>query len=273
MRFVGLSLVFLILVGVQPTEGYEVSIVLKNYDGFADLRVKNESTTIFEGRILSGQAISLPAGNYTFELNALGKVFIKILRVEKNETLAFNLGFTNSSDFLGIRIHSVVFEDATVEEIIIISNGADLNFEGDLRIPLPEVENLQIISTNLDFLDASLDENAIVFKSLLVPDNASGTIRIAYILSKSAMERDLGGKRIIIVPLVEVEEFSGLNKTFVEMGGGKILVFEGSGNIYAKFRFAKPFPFSLLSIPLISLAVFMIFFSKRGGWSDESRRP
>ncbi|MEM0022882.1 MAG: hypothetical protein QXK44_04950, partial [Archaeoglobaceae archaeon] len=140
MRFVGLSLVFLILVGVQLTEGYEVSIVLKNYDGFGDLRVKNESTTIFEGRILSGQAISLPAGNYTFELNALGKVFIKILRVEKNETLAFNLGFTNSSDFLGIRIHSVVFEDATVEEIIIISNGADLNFEGDLRIPLPEVE-------------------------------------------------------------------------------------------------------------------------------------
>ncbi|MEM0203094.1 MAG: hypothetical protein QXO16_03820 [Archaeoglobaceae archaeon] len=269
MRFVGLSL--LILIGVQFAGGYEVAVVLKNYDGFADLRVKNESATVFEGKVLSGQAISLPAGNYTFELNAMDKVFIKSLRVEKNETLEFNLGFTNSSDVLSVRIHSIVFEDATVEEIIIISNDADLNFEGDLRIPLPEVESLQVISANLDFLDASFDGNAIVFKSLLVPDNASGTIRIAYVLPKGVMERDLGEKRIIIAPLVEAEELRGLNKTFVEMSGKKILVLEGSGNVYAKFKFAKPFPYSLLSIPLISLAVFMIFFSKRGGWSNEGR--
>lgn len=271
MRFAELSLVFLIFLGIQIAEGYEVVVFLKNYNDFAELRVKNESATLFEGKIISGQVISLPAGNYTFELNAMGKVFIKDLTLERNETLEFNLGFTNSSDVLRVRIHSVVFEDA-VEEIIIVSNDATLNFEGDLRIPLPEVKNLQILSTNLDFLEASFDGNAIVFKSLLVPENASGSIRIAYVLSKGVMERDLGDKRIMIAPLVEVEEFRGLNKTFVEMRGEKILVLEGSGNIYVKFKSTKPF-LHFLSIFFISFAVFMVFFSKRGGWGDENRGP
>lgn len=277
MRFVGLSLVFLVLFcvgvfGVSIVDGYEVTVVLKNYDGFAELRVRNESATIFEGNVLSGQTISLPIGNYTFELSAMDKIFVKNLLIEKNETIEFNLGFTNASDVLSVRIHSVVFEDATVEEIIIILNSADLNFEGDLRIPLPEIEGLQVTSSNLDFLGVSFDENAIVFRSLLVPENTSGSIRVVYVLSKSVMERDLGEKRIMIAPLVEVEEFSGLNKTFVEMGGGRIMVLEGSGKIYAKFKFTKQFPYSLISIPLVSFAVFMIFFSKRGGWSDEGRR-
>lgn len=272
MRFVEVSLLVLLAVAIQFAEGYEVTITLKNYDGFADLRVKNDSATLFEGKILSGQVISLPAGNYTFELSAMDKFFIKNFRVEKNDELEFNLGFTNSSDVLSVRIHSIVFEDTSVEEILIISNGADLNFEGDLEIPLPEVENLQIISSNLDFLNAFLDGNSIVFKSLLVSENASGSIRIAYFLPKGVMERDLGEKKILIAPLAEVEEFNGLNKTFVEMRGGRMLVLEGSGKIYAKFKFERPLPISFLAIPLISVAVFMIFFSRRGGWSDEGRR-
>lgn len=272
MRFVEVSLLFLLAVAIQFAEGYEVTITIKNYDGFADLRVKNESATLFEGKILSGNVISLPVGNYTFELSAMNKFFIKNLRVEKNDELEFNLGFTNSSDVLSVRIHSIVFEDTSVEEILIISNRADLNFEGDLEIPLPEVENLQIVSSNLDFLDAIFSGNSLVFKSLLVSENASGSIRIAYFLPKGVMERDLGEKRIMIAPLAEVEEFKGLNKSFVEMGGRKVPILEGSGKIYAKFKFEKPLPISLLAIPLISMAVFMIFFSRRGGWSDEGRR-
>lgn len=270
MRFAGLSV--LLLICIQLAFGYEVRIVLKNYDGEADLVVREDARTIFEGKISSGKTISLPAGSYTFEARAMDKVLVKDLRVEKDEKLEFNFGFTNSSDVLRIKLHSIVFDDATVEEIVMISNNADLNFEGDLSIPLPKIDNLQVVSSNLDFLDASFEGDAIVFKSLLVPEKGSGGIRIVYVLSGEAMERNLGDKRIVIAPLVEVEEFRGLNGTWVEMEGERFWVLEGSGNVYVKFKFAK-FPYSLLSIPLISFAVFMIFFSKRGGWSDENRRP
>lgn len=272
MRSVGLSLLVLLFASIAA--GYEVTVVLRNYDDFAELRVINRTTTFFEGKIRSGQVISLPAGEYTFELSAMNKVFLKPLIVEENKTIEFNLEFTESEKVLEVKIHSIIFEDASVEEIIMISNNASLNFEGDLRIPIPEIENLQVISSNLDFLEMYVEGNAIVFRSLLVPENSSGGVRIAYFLAKDTIERDLENKRIIVAPLVEVEEFSGLNKTFREMGGGKVAIFEGSGKIYMKFRFTKPFPISLLSIPLITFAVFMFLFSKRGGWRvNEGRRP
>lgn len=271
MRFAELSVLFLLIL-IQLAEGFEVTVVLKNYDGFADLRIANSSAIFFEGKVLSGQIISLPSGKYTFELSAMGKVFLRNIEILRNETLEFNLGFTNSTDFLSVVVHSVVFHDRSVEEIIIVSNKADLNFEGDLSIPLPNFDGLKVLYSNLDFLEAYVHGKNVVFKSLLVNDNDSGSIRIAYYLTEDVMERDMGEKKIIIAPLVEVEDFKGLNKTFREMGGEKIAILEGSGNFYVKFRFEKQFPFSLLSIPIISFAIFLIFFSKRGGWRlDENR--
>uniref|UniRef100_A0A7J2TJV3 Uncharacterized protein n=1 Tax=Archaeoglobus fulgidus TaxID=2234 RepID=A0A7J2TJV3_ARCFL len=148
-----------------------------------------------------------------------------------------------------------------MDEIIIVSNRGDLNFEGDLAIPMPKISGFKLLSSNLDFLDFFISDGKLVFESLLVADNSSGSIRIAYILEGDTMERKLAGEKVLLIPLAEVEDFKNLEIAFV--GGQK--VYEGIGSYWIKFRFSS-FQFAHIAIFIASLALFLILLSNRGGW-------
>ncbi|MCS7118890.1 MAG: hypothetical protein RMH75_02475 [Archaeoglobaceae archaeon] len=264
MRCVEISL--LILIVIFTSSAYEITVILRNFDDVAELRIFNSSGLFLELMVSSGDVLSLPSGEYTFELIALNKTFLKDIIIERDEVLDFNLGFTNSTDVLSITIHTVVFQDYKVEEIIIVSNTADVNFEGNLTIPIPEIKNLQIISSDFDFINAFALEHYLIFESLLIAENSSGSIRIVYILSNDFMEREIKGEKILIMPLVEVEDYKNLTKYSKKLGGNFVTVFEGNSSYFIKFRFLGQFPIVYLAIFTISTTVFLIFFGKRGRW-------
>ncbi|MCS7131029.1 MAG: hypothetical protein NZ872_06390, partial [Archaeoglobaceae archaeon] len=138
MRLKELSLLLLLLI---PVHGFEITVILNNYDGDATLRVFNDTSLIFEREVNSGDVLMLQKGNYTFELNALNKTFIKRLNVESDQRLEFNLGFTSSTENLKIMLHSIVAQNGSVDEVIVITNRGKENFEGDLEIPMPAFTN------------------------------------------------------------------------------------------------------------------------------------
>lgn len=265
MRLERLSLLLLLLL---PVQGYEITIILTNYDSSATLTVYNGTEAVFHDLVLSGDRISLPEGNYTFELNALNKKFIKKLQINKDETLEFNLGFTRSLDNLSVMLHTSVLQNGSVDEVIVVVNSGGLNFEGDLTIPMPEFTKLQIISKNLDFLSLEASNNSITFKSLLVPENASGSIRIGYNLPSNEIVRNLGNERVILIPFAEVLEYRNLSYKLQEFDGEKIPLLEGNGSYYVKFKFIEysVSPIALIAILLISASLFLFFFEKRGKW-------
>lgn len=268
MRLKELSpLIFFILL-IIPVQGLEVVLVLKNYDGEANLKIFNESGLLVEKTVSSKKIISLPEGNYTFELNALNKTFIKRLALKSDETLEFNLGFTNSTQNLNVMLHTIINQNGSVDEIIVVSNRGDLNFEGDLEVPMPAFSNLQVIATNLDFLSLETSSVSITFKSLLVPENGSGSIRIAYNLASEEMERNLRSERVMIIPLAEIIEYRNLSYNVREFDGGVSVILEGNGSYYLKLKFAEYTlsPLALIAIFLISASLFFVFFERRGRW-------
>lgn len=267
MRLKELSLILLLLI---PVQGYEVTVLLKNYEGIAMLKIYNETGVFFSGNVYSGETISLPAGNYTFELGALNKTFIKKLEIAGNEGVEFNLGFTSSTENLSLMLHSSVAENGSVDEVIVIVNKGEMNFEGDLVIPMPAFNNLLILAKNLDFLDYEVLDDAIVFKSLLVPENGSGSIRITYDLASEEMARNLGKERVIIIPIAEVLEYRNLTYKIEDFGGEKIALLEGNGSYYVKFRFVdySLSPLVFFAILLISASLFYLFFERRGNWEE-----
>ncbi|MEM0350421.1 MAG: hypothetical protein QXR27_01370 [Archaeoglobaceae archaeon] len=264
MRFVGLVLILL----TALVSAHEVTIIFKNFEGYAQLKIYNKTELIFDAPISSGAIFELPADSYIFEVSAMNKTFLKELEVNSDQILEFNLAFTNSTDVLSITIHSLVLQDR-VEEVIIVSNSADLNFEGDLTIPMPEFRNLQILSSNLDFIEAILFNGSLVFRSLLVAERSSGNILISYNLVSNVMKRDLRNERIMLISLVEVEDYENLTKTFKEMGGQKVTVFEGNGSFSIRFRFNTQIQIFYIIILIISISAFLIFFTKRTRWEDE----
>lgn len=267
MLLKGLSLMLLLLV---PINGYDVTIALKNYEGDANLRIFNESGLIIEKSIQNREVITLSEGNYTFELNALNKTLIKKHSVESDETLEFNLGFTNSTENLSIMLHTIVAQNGSVDEVIVVSNKGELNFEGDIEVPMPAFANLQILSTNLDFLSYEVSKNSLIFRSLLIPDNSSGSIRMLYRLSSDEMERELAEGRVVIIPLAEILEKRNLTLRMLDSNGEKIFVLEGNGSYYIKFKFMdySESPLPLIAILLISVSLFFLFFEKRGRWKE-----
>ncbi|TDA29269.1 MAG: hypothetical protein DSO00_04695 [Archaeoglobi archaeon] len=267
MQLKGLSLLLLLLI---PVQGYEITVLLKNYDSTAMLTVYNETETVFSGLVLSGDRISLEAGNYTLELNALNKTFIKKLQVEENQTVEFNLGFTNSTEFLTLMLHAGVLRNGSVDEVIVVTNKGNLNFEGDLAIPMPAFTNLQIITKSLDFLSIEFSNDSITFKSLLVPENESGIIRIAYTLESDEMVRNLSNVRVVIIPDAEVLEYRNLTYREQVFEGERIPLLEGNGSYYVKFKFLdySISPIALAAILLISGSLFLVFFERRGGWKE-----
>ncbi|MEM1576233.1 MAG: hypothetical protein QXT98_01810 [Archaeoglobaceae archaeon] len=267
MRLKELSLLMLLII---PVQGLEVVVILKNYDGDANLRIFNESGLFAEKTVKSGEILTLPEGNYTFELNALNKTFIKRLALKSNETLEFNLGFTNSTQNLNVMLHTIINQNGSVDEIIVVSNRGDLNFEGDLEVQMPAFSNLQVIATNLDFLSLDISSSSITFRSLLVPENGSGSIRIAYTLASEEIERNLTAERVMIIPLAEIIEYRNLSYNIREFDREASVILEGSGSYYLKLKFAEysESPIVLISIFLISASLFFIFFERRGRWKE-----
>ncbi|MEM2727291.1 MAG: hypothetical protein QXV61_03435 [Archaeoglobaceae archaeon] len=267
MRLKELSLLMLLII---PVQGLEVVVILKNYDGDANLTIFNESGLFAEKTVKSGEIIYLPLGNYTFEMSALNKTFIKRLSVESNETIEFNFGFTNSTENISIMLHTIVAKNGDVDEVIVVSNNGELNFEGDLEIPMPAFKDLQIISNNLDFIAFESSSGSVIFKSLLVPENGSGSIRIAYRLVSDEMERELINERVMIIPLAEVVEYRNLTQKKEDFNGEIIQLLEGNGSYYVKFKFVEysESPIALIAILLISASIFLLFFEKRGRWKD-----
>ncbi|MCS7143486.1 MAG: hypothetical protein NZ879_00500 [Archaeoglobaceae archaeon] len=267
MRLKGLSLLLLILL---PAQGFEITIILNNYEKEAMLRIFNDTALLFEGTVISGDIITIPEGNYTLELNALNKTFIKRLNVDSDKRVEFNLGFTSSTEDLTIMLHSIVAQNGSVDEVIIISNRGKENFEGNLTIPMPIFSNLQIIAKNLDFLDLETSMSSITFNSLLVPENGSGSIRIAYDLATDEMKRELKKERVIIIPIAEVLEYQNLSYKIEDFNEEKIILLEGNGSYYIKFKFVEysESPLPLVAIILISISLFLLFFEKRGRWKE-----
>lgn len=267
MRLKELSLLILLLI---PVQGLEVVVFLKNYDGEANLTIYNETGFFLGKNIRSGEIISLPEGNYTFELNALNKTFIKRLALKGNETIEFNLGFTNSTQKLSVMLHSIINQNGSVDEIIVVSNRGNMNFEGDLEVPMPAFTNLQLIATNLDFLSIETSGSSVTFKSLLVPENGSGSIRIAYNLASDEMERNLTNERVMIIPLAEIIEYRNLSYNVREFDGSVSVILEGNESYYLKLKFAEYSlsPIVMLAIFLISASLFFVFFERRGRWKE-----
>jgi hypothetical protein len=267
MRYAGFSILILLFVA----NAADVTFILKNYDNYAELKIFNASGVVFEGKVGSGDILKLNPGFYRFELSALNKTFVKEVNVSSDQVLEFNLGFTNSTEFLEITIHSIVFQGGYVEEVILISNNGDLNFDGNLAISLPEISNIQILSSSLDFLESFVSGDKLIFESLLIAEKSNGTIRIAYTLKDNTMKRELRNERVILIPLVEIEDFKNLEKEYMEIGGQKVIVYQGNGSFWVKFKFSS-FPFAYVAIFLASSAVFLVFFTNRGGWDEKDRR-
>jgi len=267
MRLKGLSLLLLLLI---PIQGYEVTVILKNHDSGAMLTISNGKEAVFSGPVFSGDRIPIESGNYTFELSALNKTFIKKLRVEENQTVEFNLGFTNSTEFLSVMLHASVLRNGSVDEVIVVTNRGDLNFEGDLTIPMPDFTNFRLITNSLDFLSIEISNESITFRSLLVPENESGIIRIAYTLPTGEMIRKLSGERVVIIPDAEVLEYRNLSYREQQFDGVRIGLLEGNGSYYVKFRFVDYSVsfISLAAILLISASLFLVFLERRGGWEE-----
>ncbi|MEM1579091.1 MAG: hypothetical protein QXK70_06720 [Archaeoglobaceae archaeon] len=271
MRLEGLSLLFLFI--IATAHGFEITVYLKNYDGKAMLNVFNDSKRILEKEISSGEVISLPEGNYTFTIFALNKSFVKKVAVTKNQDLDFNLGFTDDSSILSFSFHTIVKNDMSVDEIIIVNNTANLNFEGDVAIQISNFSDLQLLSSNLDFLDLIIQKDSILFKSLLVAEKSSDSIRISYKLTLDSINRDFNGikvERAIIITNAEVLDYNGLSYKETIYGDEKIRILEGNGSYYVKFKFYNipNISFAIIAIGIICGSIFFLFFANRGRWEE-----
>lgn len=271
MRLKGLSLLFLAI--IATAHGFEITVYFKNYDGKAMLNVFRDSETILKKEISSGDIISLPEGNYTFTIFALNKSFVKNVSVTKNEDLFFNLGFTNDISVLTFNFHTIVEKDMSVDEIITVNNTANLNFEGDVAIPISNFSDLHVISSNLDFLDFIIEKDFIVFKSLLVAEKSSDSIRVSYKLTSDSISRDFDEikvERAIIITNAEVFDYNGVSYREAIYGNEKIRILEGNESYYVKFKFYNlpSISFPMIAIIIICASIFFFFFAKRGRWEE-----
>lgn len=256
------------------SSAFTVNVSIKGYDGEAILSVVSENFNT-SYRVKLGSVISLPEGEYIFRLFALNKTFEKRVNVSENATITFNLLFTNNKENLSITRHVIIHLTTQIEvhEIVLITNLGDVNFEGDLTLPLPEYTNLRVEEYTLSFINVDDDGERVKFVDLLVPANDSGRISYTYRLKSNVFEIKNNENRIILLSALPVEKYENVSyKGTQNFGGQEYEVFEGNSSrmllIFSTGGKVNINPLAVAGILLLSLSVsvFLYLRGRSGGW-------
>ncbi|MCS7121595.1 MAG: hypothetical protein NZ895_03205 [Archaeoglobaceae archaeon] len=240
-----------------------ITVILLGYDGVANLTVVGVGN--FE--VVNGTEIPLQEGTYIFELSAMEKVFVK--EVNANESFViFNLKFTNSTKNISIFYHTIL--SSIVSEVVVLTNRGDENFEGDLTLPMPDLRNLEVVSSSLDYKSFHAKDLFLTFNSLLIPARGEGQIVLHYELNSNVFYRDGRNASYVILTDLDFEDFRGLvfqgERTF---NGVNFKVLSGENSEYLLKIKSPQISYNLLAllgIFLSSLVVFIHFYDRRGKW-------
>ncbi len=188
--------------------------------------------------------------------------------------MTFNLLFTSSPENLRIVRHVIIQPSLEVFEIALLTNSGEENFEGSLRLPLPQHTNLEISDSTLSFLDVFEENGSLIFDSIIVPANSSGQVSIYYTLTNHEFFLRSGEKqRLLILTTLPVLEYSNLNFSGIQQfGGTSYRVYEGnSANCILKFKpqSGVNIGFETLAAVLSASAIlFLYLYGRRGGWEE-----
>ncbi len=275
LRMLVLIATLFAVAAVACSSAAQLTVVIEGYNGSAVLNLTSDNFTR-EFVVENGSVLDIPAGSYQAELYALNKTFVKTFKLENSSTVKFNLQFTNSTHTLSIFYHVVVFPSShgfDVSEVIIIRNNGNVNFEGDLSVPLPPYTNFRVHSSSLSFIDVTLHDRAVEFKDLLVAENSSGQIAVSYTLKSNIFEIKLKRpSELMLLTTAEVTDKSDtLSYAGVRNFGGKSFkVYEGrsdyffisfGGNVEINVN-----PLAIFGIALVAGSIFLYLYDRSGGW-------
>lgn len=245
-----------------------IPIVIEGYEDFANLTVVGEN---FSGNFIvkNGSFLDLNPGSYDIWLSAMNKSFYKKVNTSEVEKLYFNLRFTNSSEFIKISYHTVLYysNGFLVSEVVFLNNTANENFEGDVTIPMPDFHDLRI-SSSLSYINYEVSDSSLKFVDLLIPANGRGQIILSYRLNSDVFYRDGRNSDYVLFTNLEVKSSEGLEylgeRSFQ---GSTFSVYAGRDSVYRLHLTQKsPNLLPVLGIILASAGIFMLFYSKKGGW-------
>jgi len=259
----------LITAGIASASEFSVQIFTKGYNDTAELSVIGENFSK-KLEIKNGTVLSLPAGKYTLKLFALNKTFVEKLVLDENKIITFNLLFTGSTENLSVMRHAIIQPRLEVLEIVIITNSGDANFEGDIAIPLPEFDELEILDSSLSFMSASEFDGRLILEKLIVPANSSGNVSITYRLTKPVFSSSNENQNLLVLTTVPVD--GQYNTTYLgvqRFGGLDYSVYRCEPGCKLEFKVKPEIRVDKNSALLITAAsglLFLYFFSRRGGW-------
>ncbi|MEM0331699.1 MAG: hypothetical protein QXM06_01320 [Archaeoglobaceae archaeon] len=243
-------------------------IVLEGYDDSANLMVVGEN---FSGNftVKNGSLLDLSPGNYDCWLLAMNKSFYRKINTSEVEELYFNLRFTNSTEFIKIYYHTVLYysNGFLVSEVVFLNNTANENFEGDIVIPMPDFYDLKI-SSSLSYLRYEVSGNSLRFFDILIPANGKGQMILSYRLNSDVFYRDGRNSDYVLFTNLEVKSFEGIDylgdRSFQ---GSTFSVYAGKDSVY-KLHLTQKSPnfLPVVGIILASAGIFMFFYSRKGGW-------
>lgn len=256
---------------------FNLTISVENAENHVLLNVSSEDF-VYTSPILKNITLKVPRGKYLIQVDYQNITYIKRVNVTKDTFVRFNLATSNNTSILSLSYHTLIIPTShgfNVQEVYIIKNNKDINFDGDLAIYLPECTDLKIISSTLSFSKFELSKHRLIIKNLLVAGNGGGQIFVSYSLTSNLFERELltNTDKVMIFTNAEVTEKSDglIDKGVREFGNSKFRVLEGKpeGNYFVKLKSEteiKLNPLALAGISLIACSVFLLLYEKRGGW-------
>ncbi|WP_202319549.1 hypothetical protein [Archaeoglobus neptunius] len=264
-----LLLIALILLSTASAAEYSVRVVLIGYNGECLLNVTGQNfSTNFN--VTNGSVISLPEGRYELKLFAMNKTFVNELNVTDNTSVTFNLLFTSSTENISLMRHIIIQPTLEVFEIILITNSGRRNFEGDLAVTLPTHRNLRIDESTLSFINYKVKGDELEFQDIIIPANSTGRIGLSYKLVSNVFElRNQKNQSLLILSALPVEKYENVvYKGVKNFESSKYEVFESSGSPYLVFKRGefKTDPIAAAVVIILSVAVFLYFRSRSGGW-------
>jgi|GEM_PF-648588 hypothetical protein len=261
----------------SPQNGV-LTVLVDNYDDFVKLTLVNSNANFtYSTNFRNSTEIVLPYGSYVAYLEARNLTFTKRVTVSGDTILRFNLAFSSDPHMLSISYHTLIYPSGKgleVSDLIIIKNKFNVNFEGNLTIPIPEHRNLKVVSSTLSFINYSHTAHQIIFKDLLVAENSSGQIMMEYTLPSNRFERVVEQKSSVM--LFTTAEIVKMSPNLVDMGirsfsGNNFRVIAGNvtGSYFVELRSVEGIslnPLAIAGIILVSGSIFLYFFERRGGW-------
>ncbi len=273
LAFFALS-ALLIIQTAHPVSSAKLTVLVENYDGMVNLTLRSGNFSLnssFAGKTI----LDVPEGDYFAYLSAMNLTFVKRVNVTENTTLTFNLAFSSDPGILSISYHTVIYPAEggfEVTDVVIVRNTADVNFRGNLTIPLPDCRNLRVVSSSLSYM-SYVPLGNITFTDLLVAEKSEGQITLRYSLSGSRFERSVENATVFVMTPAKIGSFSkNLKDLGVRTFSGRsfrVLAGNVTGTYYVDLVMNRQIdlnPIAIAGIVLISGSVFLALMERRGRW-------